>query len=86
MNNLHDHINNLLDITAPYKKLSKKEIKLKSKPWVNNEILSLMKKRDKLLFKYSKHKKKNSDLAINLYNEYKMIRNTMASEECLRNY
>ena len=29
MNNLHDHINNLLPLT---KKLSKKEIKLKSKP------------------------------------------------------
>ena len=38
MNHLHDHINNLLDKTAPYRKLSKKEIKLKSKPWINNEI------------------------------------------------
>ena len=27
------------------KKLSKKEIKLKSKPWISNEILSLIKKR-----------------------------------------
>ena len=36
-----------------------------------------MKKSDKLIFKYSKHKKKNSDLAINLYNEYKMIRNNV---------
>ena len=32
MNNLHDYINKLLDMYAPYKKLSKKEIKLKSKP------------------------------------------------------
>ena len=68
LNNLHDYINKILDMYAPYEKLSKKEIKLKSKPWISNEILSLMKKRDKLLFKYAKHKKKKCELAINLYN------------------
>ena len=73
LNNLHDYINKILDRYAPYKKLSKKEIKFKSKPWINNEILSLMKKRDKLLFKYTKHKKKKCELATNLYNEYKII-------------
>ena len=45
MNNLHDDINGLLDIYAPYKKLSKKEIELKSKPWISNEILSYEKER-----------------------------------------
>ena len=73
LNNLHDYINKILDRYAPYKKLSKKEIKFKSKPWISNEILSLMKKRDKLLFKYTKHKKKKCELATNLYNEYKII-------------
>ena len=34
-----------------------------------------MKKRDKLRFKYSKHKQKNSQVAIALYKEYKGIRN-----------
>ena len=77
MNNLHDYINGLLDIYAPYKKLSEKEIKLKSKPWISNEILSLMKKRDKLLSKYTKHKKNNPELASNLFNEYKLIRNNV---------
>ena len=48
MNSLHHYVNNLLDICAPYKKLSKKEIKLKSKPWISIEIQSLKKKRDKL--------------------------------------
>ena len=75
MNNLHLHINNILNVLAPFKKLSKKELKLKTKPWINNEILFLMKKRDKLLFKYSKHKQKNSQVAIALYNEYKGVRN-----------
>ena len=63
MNNLHLHINNILNVLTPYKKLSKKE------------FLFLMKKRDKLLFKYSKHKQKNSQVAIALYNKYKGVRN-----------
>ena len=33
MNNLHLHINYLLDEFAPYQKVSKKQYKLKSKPW-----------------------------------------------------
>ena len=49
MNNLHKHTNYLLDEFAPYKKLSKKEYKLKSQPWINRNILNEMKKRDKLL-------------------------------------
>ena len=77
MNNLHDYINRLLDIYAPYKKLLKKEIQLKSKPWISNEILSLMKKRDKFLSKYTKHQKNNPELASNLFNEYKLIRNNV---------
>ena len=36
-----------------------------------------MKKRDKLLCKYSKHKKNNPELASNLFNEYKLIRNNV---------
>ena len=47
----------------------------KTKPWINKETLILMKKRDKLLYKYSKYKLKNSQLAITIYNEYKLIRN-----------
>ena len=40
MNNLHLHVNKVLDLFAPLKKPSKKELKLKSKPWINHEILS----------------------------------------------
>ena len=43
MNNLHHHINSLLDEFAPYRKLSKREYKFKSKLWVNLEILLKMK-------------------------------------------
>ena len=79
MNNLHLFINNILDTLAPYKKLSKKELKLKTKPWVNNETLSLMNKRDKILYKYSKFKLKDSDAAIKTYEEYKLIRNRVTT-------
>ena len=34
-----------------------------------------MKNRDKLLFKYSKHKQKNSQVVIALHKEYKGVRN-----------
>ena len=78
MNNLHVFINSILDVLAPYKKLSKKELKLKSKPWINNEIQHLMKKRDKFLSKYSKLKQ-DVQTAISLYNEYKLIRNKVTS-------
>ena len=53
-NNFYDQINYLLDEFAPYKKLSKKLIKLETKPWVNIMIQQQMHKRDKLLHDYFK--------------------------------
>ena len=77
MNNLHQHINYLLDEFAPYKKLSKKEYKLKSKPWINRNILTEMKKRDKLLHKYCKAKDKDSFYTQTIYEDFKSIRNSL---------
>ena len=77
MNNLHQHINYLLDEFAPYKKLSKKEYKLKSKPWINRNIPTEMKKRDKLLHKYCKAKDKDSFCAQAIYEDFKFIRNSL---------
>ena len=75
LNNFHQHINYLLDEFAPYKKLSKKDLKLKSKPWINNLILNQMNIRDNLLHKYSKMKNKDNVTAIIIYDDYKKIRN-----------
>ena len=75
LNNLHCHINFILDEFAPFKKLSKKELKLKSKPWINNLILIEINKRDKLLRKYSKMKYRDNETAKSIYDEYKIIRN-----------
>ena len=63
MNNLHQHINFLLDEFAPYKKL-------KSKPWINSEILSRMEKRGKLLHKYCKTTDNDLIASQTIYEEY----------------
>ena len=62
----------ILQPTRPkYTKLSKKEYKLKSKPWINRNILTEMKKRDKLLHKYCKAKDKA------IYEDFKFTRNSL---------
>ena len=65
---LHNTITFLLDELAPYRKITKKEFKLKSKPWINNDILKKMNLRDKLLLRY--HKSKESDQKEIIYEEY----------------
>ena len=73
MENFHNHVNFILDEFAPFRKLNKREIKLKSKPWINKETLFLMWERDKLFSKY--HKCKNLINKPNLFSQYKFIRN-----------
>ena len=70
MNNLYNNTIYLLDEFAPYRKLTKKEFKLKSKPWTSNVILTQIHERDKLLYKYSNAKDLNRK--INLLKDYKM--------------
>ena len=43
-----DKIDRLMDEMAPLKTLTNREIGLKQRPWINSEILGLMKERDKL--------------------------------------
>ena len=73
MNNFYNQINILLDEVTPYKKLTKKEIKLKSKPCITIDVQHLMQKRDKLHHKYCQesNKTKKEELYIN----YKKLRN-----------
>ena len=66
-------VNFILDEFAPFKKLNKREIKLKSKPWISKEILFLMWKRDKLFSKY--YKCKNPINKPNLFSQHKVIKN-----------
>ena len=66
-------INEILDKHVPLKKLSKKELKLKAKPWITPEIIKSIQKRDKLLRLYIKMKESNRNEE--LYTEYKKVRN-----------
>ena len=75
INNFHQHINYLLDEFAPYKNLSKKDLKLKSKTWINILVLIEINKCDKILLKYSKMKKINGETARLICDDYKKIRN-----------
>ena len=42
----YNKVTKLLDEMAPYKKLTKREIKLQHKPWITSGILTSMAKRD----------------------------------------
>ena len=75
MDNLHQHINYLLDEFATYKN-SQKYYKLRSKPWINKNILAHMKKRDKLLHRYCKAKEKDSYVKA-IYDGDKVTRNSI---------
>ena len=52
--NFCNGITYLLDEFAPYKKVTKNEIKLMTKPWISNDILKKCKDRDSFLKKIAK--------------------------------
>ena len=67
-NYFHLHFDKLLDKHIPSKTLSNKESKQKQKPWITKEILSLIKKKNKLYGSFMKTKKRL------IYEQYKTIR------------
>ena len=73
MENIHNHVNFILDEFASFRKLNKREIKLKSKSWINKETLFLMWEREQLFSKY--HECKNLINKSNLFSQYKLMRN-----------
>ena len=60
-------------------RVSKKEYKLKSKPWISQDIQFLMWERDKLFHKYCKDN--NLERRDNLYNKYKTLRNEITQKK-----
>ena len=77
LENLFKKINFFLDESAPYKKLNKKEIQLKQKPWINKDILTKIYERDKLLRKYCNLK--DPTRKENIYAQYKALRNSITN-------
>ena len=67
---LHDLINK----HCPKKKLSKKILKLRSKPWINSQIHKMMKIRDKLFKQFKISKSPTDQMA------YKQFRNRVVNE------
>ena len=69
------NLDELVKKHAPLKKLSKKEIKLRNKPWINSRIQKMMRLRDKTL----KNLRRKPDAAVKLL--YKQFRNRVAIEQ-----
>ncbi len=67
-------LESIVEKHAPLKKLTKKDIRLQNKPWINSKIRKMMKFRDKLLKKL----KKKPDPVVSL--AYKQFRNRVACE------
>ena len=59
-----------MEQNAPLKKVSKKQLKLKLKPWINKEVLKIMRKRHKI---HSQLKCNPTDK--NIFELYKKFRN-----------
>ena len=70
-------INEIIDNYAPLRKLSKKEIKQLSKPWITVGIRNSISKHDKLLRKFIKCKDVDRKNAI--HREYKILCNEIVS-------
>ena len=74
---LESKVNNIIEKYIPLKKLSKREIKRKQKPWISNEIKNEMRKRNKIYKKFLKEvNKERKDV---FYNRYKVIRNKIVA-------
>ena len=73
-NSFYDKLSNLVDTHVPSKRMTPKEIKLRSKLWINLKIIKLIKYRDRL-----KRKMKHKFTIENEY-LYKKFRNRVASE------
>ena len=70
-------LNNLIDKHAPLKKPSKNEKNRKHSPWISNDIIKSLKKRDKLYKEFIICP--DPDKKVRLQNEYKAYRNTIVT-------
>lgn len=73
----YNEITKLLDEMAPYKKLTKKELSLKQKPWISPGILKSMTVRDKLYMDFTIQSDQDRKEAI--FKRYKKYRNMIIS-------
>ena len=74
---LLDKINDILNVMAPIRKLSKRENNLKLNPWITHGLLKSMKDRDKLYKCFTIET--DSEKKIGLFNTYKRKRNLIVA-------
>ena len=79
INNFYNSITYILDEFAPLQKVTKKEYKLKFKPWISREILKQCKERDNILKSISKED--DPEKRLNLYATYKSLRNEITKKK-----
>ena len=77
MDNLLRETNNIIDNYYPNKKLTKKEFKQTTKPWITAGILNSINRKDKLFRKYMNCKSATVKATINV--EYKALKNRITS-------
>ena len=70
-------LNNIIDKFMPIKKLTKKELKQQRKPWITNETIALIKRREKLQNFFIKARDK--DVKGCYYQQYKELRNNIVN-------
>ena len=68
-------IDELLDKYMPWKKVTSKDLKKKSKPWITNDIFNKLKLKSKIYGKYIKCKASQVDLKNTLLANYKSLKN-----------
>ena len=72
----YDQIDSVCKKHVPYRRLSKNEVKISSKPWITREIFAKMKYRDKLYSKLFKSKQPDP----HLHYLYKKFRNRIVKD------
>ena len=73
-NTFCENLSSLVDKHVPVRKMTRKEVKLHAKPWINQKIIKLIKYRDKL-----KRKMERKPTVDNKH-LYKKFRNQVATE------
>ena len=68
------NLNHLVDKHCPKKKLNKKALKLRNKPWINNHIQRMMRIRDRILQQFKQTESPQ------VYAHYKLFRNRVVNE------
>ena len=76
-NKFESKINTLIEKYMPLKKLSRKEIKQKFKPWITKDIRKAIITREKLYKKFIRAK--DQERKLNIHKQYKELRNNIVS-------